>query len=92
MQQFETYDLIRECMDAVTDQLRTIAEWPEKAMSREDVMPVQVIELMEAIPNLTIAEKSKCIMIVNQKVSLRRSFIKMFDSMKTAYCRVPPWR
>ncbi|TYK02844.1 retrotransposon protein [Cucumis melo var. makuwa] len=91
MQQLETYDLIRKCMEVATDQLRTIVEWPEKAMSREDVMPVQVIELSESIPNLTIAEKSKCIMIVNQKVSLKRSFIKMFDSMKTAYCKVPPW-
>ncbi|TYK27594.1 ACT11D09.5 [Cucumis melo var. makuwa] len=43
---------------------------------------------MEAIQNLTIAEKSNCVMIVNQKVSLMRSFIKMFDSMKVAYCRV----
>uniref|UniRef100_A0A9I9EFZ2 Uncharacterized protein n=1 Tax=Cucumis melo TaxID=3656 RepID=A0A9I9EFZ2_CUCME len=43
---------------------------------------------MEAIPNLTMAEKSKCVMIVNQKVSLMRSFIKMPDSMKAAYCRV----
>ena len=41
MQQFETYDLIRECMDAVTDQLRTIAEWPEKAISQEDAMAAQ---------------------------------------------------
>ena len=65
MQQFETYDLICECMEAATDQLKTIAEWPEKAMSREDAMAVQVIELMEAIPNLTMAKKSKCIMIVN---------------------------
>ncbi|KAA0033072.1 gamma-aminobutyrate transaminase POP2 [Cucumis melo var. makuwa] len=58
MQQFETYDLICECMEAATDQLKTIAEWPEKAMSREDAMAVQVIELMEAIPNLTMAKKS----------------------------------
>uniref|UniRef100_A0A9I9D4Z6 Retrotransposon protein n=1 Tax=Cucumis melo TaxID=3656 RepID=A0A9I9D4Z6_CUCME len=88
MQQFETYDLIRECMEAATDQLRTIAEWPKKAMSWEDTMAAQVIELIKAIPNLTMAEKSKCVMLVNQKVSLMRSFIKMPDLMKAAYCRV----
>ncbi|TYK19822.1 retrotransposon protein [Cucumis melo var. makuwa] len=48
----------------------------------------QVIELIEVIPNLTMAEKSKCIVLVNQKVSLMRSFIKMSDSMKVAYCRI----
>ncbi|KAA0035634.1 retrotransposon protein [Cucumis melo var. makuwa] len=47
-----------------------------------------VIELMEAIPNLTMAEKSMCVMIVNEKMSLMRSFIKMFDSRKAFYCRV----
>uniref|UniRef100_A0A9I9E6F9 Retrotransposon protein n=1 Tax=Cucumis melo TaxID=3656 RepID=A0A9I9E6F9_CUCME len=88
MQQFETYDLICECMEAVTDQVRTIAEWPEKAMSREDAMAAQVIELIEAILNLTMAEKSNCVVLVNQKVSLMRSFIKMSDSMKAAYCRI----
>ncbi|KAA0033551.1 retrotransposon protein [Cucumis melo var. makuwa] len=88
MQQFETYDLIHECMEAATDQLRTIAEWPEKFMSWEDAMAAQVIELIEAIPNLTMAEKSKCVMLVNQKVSLMRSFIKMPDSMKAIYGRI----
>ncbi|KAL0537555.1 hypothetical protein IC582_026534 [Cucumis melo] len=88
MQQFETYDLIHECMEAATDQLRTIAEWPEKFMSWEDAVAAQVIELIEAIPKLTMAEKSKCVMLVNQKVSLMRSFIKMPDSMKAIYGRI----
>uniref|UniRef100_A0A9I9ECD5 Uncharacterized protein n=1 Tax=Cucumis melo TaxID=3656 RepID=A0A9I9ECD5_CUCME len=57
-------------------------------MSREDAIAAQVIELMEAILNLTMVEKSKCVMIVNQKVSIIRSFIKMSDPMKIAYCRV----
>ncbi|KAA0038274.1 retrotransposon protein [Cucumis melo var. makuwa] len=65
-----------------------MGEWPEKAMSREDAMAAQVIELIEAILNLTMAEKSNCVVLVNQKVSLMRSFIKMSDSMKAAYCRI----
>ncbi|TYK28753.1 retrotransposon protein [Cucumis melo var. makuwa] len=67
---------------------RTIAKWPEKAITREDAMEAQVIENMQSIPSLTMAEKSKCVVIVTEKVSLMRNFIKMSDPMKVAYCRV----
>lgn len=75
-------------MEAMTNQLRTIAKWPEKAITREDAMEAQVIENMQSIPSLTMAEKSKCVVIVTEKVSLMRNFIKMSDPMKVAYCRV----
>ncbi|KAA0050379.1 retrotransposon protein [Cucumis melo var. makuwa] len=58
------------------------------AISQEDAMAAQVIEHMEAILSLIIMAGSKCIMIVNQKVSLMISFTQMFDPVKVAYCRI----
>uniref|UniRef100_A0A9I9DPU4 Uncharacterized protein n=1 Tax=Cucumis melo TaxID=3656 RepID=A0A9I9DPU4_CUCME len=51
-------------------------------------MAMRMIEHMESISSLTITESSKCIMIVTEKVSLMRNFIKMSDPMKAAYCKV----
>ncbi|TYK06495.1 ACT11D09.5 [Cucumis melo var. makuwa] len=50
-------------------------------------MAMRMIEHMESISSLTITESSKCIMIVTEKVSLMRNFIKMSDPMKAAYCK-----
>ncbi|KAA0053375.1 retrotransposon protein [Cucumis melo var. makuwa] len=66
---------------------------PRMNMSPEDMMGGgrdggTMIKHMEAISSLTMAEMSKCIMLVNQKVSLMRSFIKMSDPMKATYCRI----
>ena len=38
MQQLESYDLVRDCMDVVTDQLKTIAKWSDKSINQEDAM------------------------------------------------------
>lgn len=63
MQVFKIYDLIRDCMDAANDQLRTIMEWPDKAINREDTMVQEVITNIESISSLSMEDISKCVVI-----------------------------
>lgn len=64
MQNFEIFEPIRDAMDCTNDQLRVIANWPDRASQKEDALVQEVITQVQSIPQLSVEDSAKCMMVM----------------------------
>ncbi|KAA0037993.1 retrotransposon protein [Cucumis melo var. makuwa] len=83
MQNFVTFMLIRNAMDCVNDQLKVIANWPERASQKEDTLQREVIMQLQSNPQFCVEGSVKCMMVVTQKLLLMKTFLDLPDEMKS---------